>query len=658
MINDLYPNTLVNTFYASHDNGQYAGKNLYRPIPMLTFAVNWYWGKDTVAGYHVVNIFVHVLSSIFLFLTLINLFKAPNLTIWLTENRYSIALMSTLLWAIHPIQTQAVTYIVQRMAAMAGMFFIASLYVYVKARLTPYNFKKIIFFLVSLLFFICALLSKENAVMLPLVILVMEFVFFQNLSDKTVRKKFLILLFLASIAFIMLSTVFFLDNNLFKFLDGYEKRYFTLAQRLLTEPRILIQYLCQILYPVDSMYSLEDNMPLSTSLFSPWTTLPAICIILFLMTAGFRYIRKYPFFSFAVFFFFLNHLIESSFFPLEIRFEHRNYLPSMFLFVPLTAGVLKGLDFYRQQPQKKMLFWFFAAGFTCLVFLLGLATYTRNFVWATEEILYRDAIEKAPERARPRQNYALYHYQKKGAYDEAISLYKKALKLQDPSPAFSRMISYDNIRTLYMMKKDYDAAVFYGEKAVKTVPEGNVVRFNYAISLVYAGKLEQALEQINILRGRGNKNIPILKLKSRILLMLGKDDPEDNCFLKSVQYSPLDDEALMYFGLDQLRRGNHTKADHVLNQSKDRILEKMRFFVILSLLENSIRHDNKSHIDRYAQELITGFSVEELRKGLVQLETEKNPLVKLSYEKIYAVIAEQLNMTIKKMIHRPVKFDS
>ncbi|MBU4131640.1 MAG: hypothetical protein KKF12_12540, partial [Proteobacteria bacterium] len=328
MVSDLYPKTLINTFYASTDNGRYAGKNLYRPIPMFTFALNWYWGKDSVTGYHCVNIGIHFLSALFLFLSILNLLKTPNIAAWLTENRYAIALLSSLLWAIHPIQTQAVTYIVQRMTAMAAMFFIASLYGYVKARLTRHAFKKVLFFSISMVLFVCAVLSKENAVMLPLVLLILEFVFFQDLSDKKIRNRALVFAFFGVIAFIILSTSLFLDNNLLKFLEGYEKRSFTLAQRLMTEPRIVIHYLYQIFYPVDSLYSLENNLPLSLSLFSPWTTLPSMCAILALMAAGLWHIRKYPIFGFAVFFFFLNHFIESSFFPLELRFEHRNYLPS------------------------------------------------------------------------------------------------------------------------------------------------------------------------------------------------------------------------------------------------------------------------------------------------------------------------------------------
>ena len=177
-IDDLYPESLINSFFAAFDKGEYRGQNVYRPAVMFSFAMNWYFGQSDVIGYHVVNIGIHVAAAFFLFLSIYHLLSTPNVRERYRNSRYAIALLSAVLWGIHPIQTQAVTYIVQRMASMAGMFFIAAIYTYLKARLVSERFKKAAFSAASLLLFVLAVLSKENAIMLPLVLISIEFIFF------------------------------------------------------------------------------------------------------------------------------------------------------------------------------------------------------------------------------------------------------------------------------------------------------------------------------------------------------------------------------------------------------------------------------------------------------------------------------------------------
>ena len=103
---------------------------------MLTFALNWYIGKDNVLGYHIVNNAIHLVTTFFLFLTVLNLLMSPNLKGKYQGNEYAIAFLSAILWAVNPIQTQAVTYIIQRMASLAAMFYIIGIYFYLKTRLS------------------------------------------------------------------------------------------------------------------------------------------------------------------------------------------------------------------------------------------------------------------------------------------------------------------------------------------------------------------------------------------------------------------------------------------------------------------------------------------------------------------------------------------
>ncbi|MCK4252416.1 hypothetical protein KAX97_13285, partial [candidate division WOR-3 bacterium] len=130
-IRNISPASIYETFFAH----PIFSKKLYRPIACLTFAINWYFGKDNVIGYHIISNTIHLLTAFILFLTILNLFRSPNLKDKYQGSECFIALLTATLWAINPIQTQAVTYIVQRMASMAAMFYVLGIYFYIKGRI-------------------------------------------------------------------------------------------------------------------------------------------------------------------------------------------------------------------------------------------------------------------------------------------------------------------------------------------------------------------------------------------------------------------------------------------------------------------------------------------------------------------------------------------
>ena len=173
-INNLQPATLYQTFIASRDGGLYLGKKVYRPVACLTLALNWYVGQDNVFGYHVVNICIHMITAFLLFLTILCLFRTPRLKGEYSGSEYFIALLAATLWAINPIQTQAVTYIVQRMASLAAMFYILSIYFYLRGRLSDFRKNQVLLYFFCGISFLLAIGSKENAVTLPLALIVLE----------------------------------------------------------------------------------------------------------------------------------------------------------------------------------------------------------------------------------------------------------------------------------------------------------------------------------------------------------------------------------------------------------------------------------------------------------------------------------------------------
>ena len=173
--------------------------------------------------------------------------------------------------------------------------------------------------------------SKENAILLPATLLLLEFTFFQDWSQPAVRRRFSYVLS-SCLCVLLIGGWLFSSGKLDPLLD-YSNRLFTPWERLLTQPRIVLFYLSQIFYPVPGRLSIVHDVELSRSLFDPWTTLPAIFGVLALICFGVWQMRKRPMLSFAVLFFFLNHVIESSVIGLELIFEHAIiYPPCSFLF--------------------------------------------------------------------------------------------------------------------------------------------------------------------------------------------------------------------------------------------------------------------------------------------------------------------------------------
>ncbi|MFA5902807.1 MAG: hypothetical protein WC836_02655, partial [Desulfobacula sp.] len=202
-IDDLSLKSLFNALYSNPNNPYELNKRMYRPVACITLALNWYYGKDNVFGYHLVNIAIHLLASFFLYLFLLNLFKAPNLKNNFGEFAISdyqqlfIAFFASLLWAVHPIQTQAVTYIIQRMASLSAMFYILGMLAYVKGRLTSETLNRWAWTLFCGVAFILSVNAKENGYMLSVSLIVIEGFFFSNLFDYKKFKKLIFSIFLS-----------------------------------------------------------------------------------------------------------------------------------------------------------------------------------------------------------------------------------------------------------------------------------------------------------------------------------------------------------------------------------------------------------------------------------------------------------------------------
>lgn len=394
--------TFANLKHAAFTSGQ----DFPRPFAMLTLALNWYFGGDNVLGYHIVNFAIHLLSAFFLFLTIKALFHTPvGRNLVTSQNRvYIIAFFAALLWALHPIQVQAVTYIVQRMASMSAMFCIMALYCFLRGKASVTMRAKTIAYILCLACFVFGLATKENAAILPCILILTYLVFLREKGFSKNQKILLSALIGLTIVVIVTMAVWQYEH----IVELYDIRFFTPGQRLLTETRVLFFYLSQIFWPIPSRFSIEHYMPLSTSLVSPITTLFSCVGIIILIALALVKMRRWPLVSYAILFYFGGHVIESSIMPLELVFEHRNYLPSMFIGVPLIYGFFRLRDYLKRKQQ--MLAAMITAIGMIVVLLVGFSTYLRNYMWMNELVLYEAALERYPQSTRAHLIIALYYY--------------------------------------------------------------------------------------------------------------------------------------------------------------------------------------------------------------------------------------------------------
>jgi tetratricopeptide (TPR) repeat protein len=463
-----------------------------RFIPMLTFALDFKLGKGNIAAFHLTNLVIHFLAASALFFFLSMLFDSRELNPYRDGRRRfpspMLPFLITGLWALNPVQTNAVTYLVQRMTSLAALFYLLSLGFYLSARWKHrekgFNCIVAVYYLLFFIALLSALICKQNTLTLPIVILLLEVVCINpDLKDRLLNNKGLIA-FLCLFALGVASAVLY--NFLPNVLDGYSHRHFTLSQRLLTELRVVVSYIFLLLLPLPRLMNLEHDVTSSSSLCSPMTTLWSLLLLVSIVGAGWIIRKKYALVSLGIFWFFLNLLIESTILPLELKFEHRLYLPSVGFYLALVVigfifakNVSNRSTYLRtravsERPYlKKRFHWdphlaAIVLGFT-LFSILSLLTYRRNTDWQDTITLYQDCVRKAPRKARSHSNLAKA-YVDVGKYDKAIQEAEIAISLGKEGDE-DYWVATCNIIASLLAKKDVEQAAKRGEQFLNNAPE-------------------------------------------------------------------------------------------------------------------------------------------------------------------------------------------
>ena len=578
---------------------------------------------------------------------MLKLFKSPNLKDKFKGNEHFIALLTAVLWAVNPIQTQAVTYIVQRMTSLAAMFYILGIYFYIKARIADLPSKRILLIISCFLSYLFAMGSKENTAMLPIALLLVEIVFFQDIGLRKTRRVFLRIAVGTGVLVLIIGLLLFMKGDPLFFLKGYAYRPFSFTERLLTEPRIVIYYLSQIFYPVPNSLSIEHDVVLSTSLFKPWNTIPAVLVVFLLIGTGLFLIKKKPVVAFAILFFFLNHIIESSIIPLELVFEHRNYLPSLFLFFPISVGIKMLIDYYR---EKKFSMYFIIVSFVTLLLIgLGIGTYIRNMAWVSEKSLWEDAMHKAPESARPLTNLAWEMSYGKDAkaenYDLALKLYKKSLSLQK-SRELSNPVILNNMAGIYLRKGESQKAIELMEKALDINPGYSRGRYDLVQILITSRRWDEASKHADVLVSKAEHHEGYLNIKGFILIKQKRPDEAIEYLQRSLKIAPNFKTTLMYMGTALSLSEEYRNAERFLRRAKN--IPPESIMPLFCLIENSVKAGNMPNASRYTEKLLDSFNIIAVKDQLKRLSHD-NLILPVSRKLLAEMVSKELMKRSKEI---------
>lgn len=297
-----------------------------RPLSQLSFALNHYFSGFNPFAFKLTNLVIHCLNGMLIYLLGYQLLDSLRQKLDLT----SVSLWAALLafaWMIHPIQLTSVLYVVQRMTSLSVFFLLISLILHISARRRN-NFDWVAFLRLILawcVFWPLSILSKESGILLPGFVAAYELIIRRSEQGGLDRLGRVILVLSA---LLLVGIVPYLVSPFGQWIfSGYEIRSFSLVERLLTEARIIWEYLYWIAFPrIESFGLFHDDIVLSTSLVNPWITLPAVLGLMGLSILAVCASWHFPLPAFGIMWYLIGHSLESTFIPLELAHEHRNYL--------------------------------------------------------------------------------------------------------------------------------------------------------------------------------------------------------------------------------------------------------------------------------------------------------------------------------------------
>ncbi len=458
-----------------------AGSGLYtRPFIRVSLAVNYAFGGDNVRGYHILNLAVHLLAGIALFGIVRRTLLTDRMKAIYGQAATTLGFACALLWMLHPLQTQAVTYIIQRCESMMGLFFLLTFYCAIRGWQSS---RSGLWHGAAVLFFLLGAGSKEVIAVAPPLLLIYDAVFMKKGWKAAVRTSWPLYCGLAG-GLIVLAFIVMLGMQAAQ--GAGLKESLPPVQYWQTQPMVIFHYLRLVVWP--DPLCLDYVWPLTT-----WQKAwPSIMILSTLIAlAGWAVFKRKPAGFLGAWFFAI--LAPTSLVPLpDPAFEHRMYLPLAALVVLVVVGLYRfGLIMQeRYAVGKDKLVLVGVVGLLVLVLLLGGITYKRNGVYASEVSIWTDTVQKSPRNSRAHLNLGL-ELDRAGNPYEAIRHFEEAIRLQ---PDYAG--AYSNMGNVLANLGKTDDAIRYLQEAIRLKADYAEAYSNLGVAYGRAGRLNEAVVQL------------------------------------------------------------------------------------------------------------------------------------------------------------------
>lgn len=389
-----------------------------RWVGYASFALDYAVGGLDVTGFHVVNLAVHAVNALLVYALVVLTLRTRRLerSAIAGDSSRAVALAAALLFATHPLQSQAVTYVVQRLTSLATLFYLLTVVLYARWRLAAPDrppWARGMGYAATLLAAVLAMKTKEIAFTLPAAVAVYELTFLEAPPGR--RVAWLLPIF--ATALLVPLTLLDMGRPVAEVLSSAQEvtRVQTTTSRwdyLTTQLAVVVTYLRLLVLPVGQ--NIDHDYPLYRSILEP-RVLASLAVIGALLLAAAHLLRRtspravHPIdpaarvVSFGILWFFLGLSVESSFIPIvDLLYEHRVYLPSVGFFAAVATGGTLLARRWTTSPARLVL-----AAATALSVGLAFVTLQRNRVWASPLTLWSDAAEKSPNKTRPHSNLGL-----------------------------------------------------------------------------------------------------------------------------------------------------------------------------------------------------------------------------------------------------------
>lgn len=440
-------------FFTAEDGFHKVIGRYYRPIVSSSYAIDYsIWGLNPY-GFHLTNIIIHILSCLLLY-------KILSMLFWRYKYRNLFALFSTLIFAVHPVHTEAVSWISGRTDSMVTMFFFASFLFYIEYTkelrfeskehsLQTVKGNRTIYLILSLFFYSLGLLTKEMIVTMPLIILAYDFIYRKKDFDYIKKHIFVYALF-AGITLIYLLLRYYLlmdiperENYLYFFGKDFTVTIGTMIKTIPVYFRLLFA-------PFQLLYHYNGVIADAKSLIDSEVLLSAAFIIV-LIYLSYIFYKKDSIISFCIAFFLITLLPVMNFIPsMNLMAERFLYMVSFCLVLLICHISLLG--------SAKRDFTILIFGLTIIIISLSYLTYVRNEQWKDNNTLYMTGNNVNGTVLLVNSGNILANQKK---YDEASKLYKKAIEIRD-----NNLLAHHNLGLIYLIRGSLDSAVVKFKKGI------------------------------------------------------------------------------------------------------------------------------------------------------------------------------------------------